>query len=290
MRSQPSGGSSRPIAAITGATGYVGSLVSCGLAEAGFEIRRLVRTPEPDSDDHRFDLSEGCSPSALQGVDVLVHCAYDFSVTSPAAIWQSNVFGTRSLLALAESNAIRRTIFISSMSAYAGTRQIYGRAKLASESDALASHMCVVRPGLIYGPTWGGMAGTLKSLTSLPLVPVVGRNAHQFTVHEDDLRDAVVALALADAVPRHPLGLANPEPVNFDLLLRTIARANGRAGIRLLPLPWQPIYWALRAVELSPAVMPLRADSLLGLVRPAPAVPATTELSKLGIAFRPLNV
>ncbi len=283
-------GPSRPIAAITGATGYIGSLVSNGLAEAGFQIRRLVRDPRPGSDDYQFDLNEGCSPSALMGVDVLVHCAYDFSVRTRPAIWRANVFGTRSLLASAESSAVRRTIFISSMSAYSGTRQIYGRAKLASETDAFARHMCVVRPGLVYGPTWGGMAGTLRSLSTFPIVPLLGRKAHQFTVHQDDLRYAIVALALAEAVPSRPLGLANPEPVKFDVLMRTIAKANGKPKIRLLPFPWPPLYWTLRAVEATPAVLPIRADSVLGLVRPAPSVPGTAELSKLGIALRPFGL
>ena len=143
--------SERTIAAVTGANGYVGSVIADALAGAGFLIRRLVRRPRPETTDRHYEIRAGCSPEALSRVDVLVHCAYDFSVTSRADVWEANVFGTRTLLDLAVSSGVRRTIFVSSMSAYPGTRQIYGRVKLASESDAFARKMCVIRPGLIYG-------------------------------------------------------------------------------------------------------------------------------------------
>ena len=115
-----------------------------------------------------------------------MHCAYDFSVTSRSAVWETNVFGTRALLSAATNSGVGRTIVVSSMSAYAGTKQIYGRAKLASEQDASAARVIsiAVRPGLVYGPGWGGMAGTLRKLASLPIVPLVARSARQFTAHE----------------------------------------------------------------------------------------------------------
>ena len=131
-----------PIAAVTGANGYIGSIVVDGLISLGYQVRRLVRRPRFGTSDQQYDITQACSPEALKDTDVLVHCAYDLSVTSRTAIWETNVFGTRSLFDLAVSSGVRRTIFVSSMSAYAGTRQIYGRAKLASENDAF-SEKCV---------------------------------------------------------------------------------------------------------------------------------------------------
>ena len=133
--------SEAPIAAITGANGYVGTIVAEALMAAGFEVRRLVRRPRPETTDHGYEISAGCSPDALKGVDLLIHCAYNFSATSRSEVWAANVYGTRSLMDLAVSTGVRRTIFVSSMSAYPGTRQIYGRGKLASELDAFARGM-----------------------------------------------------------------------------------------------------------------------------------------------------
>jgi nucleoside-diphosphate-sugar epimerase len=282
--------SGRPVAAVTGASGYLGSLVAEGLASEGFAIRRLVRNPEPDSGDRFFELRVGCDASALEDVDVLVHCAYDMTATSRTDIWETNVYGTRSLLDLAESHNVRRSIVVSSMSAFAGTRQIYGKAKLASEIDAFARNGCVVRPGLVYGPRRGGMAGTLRKLSSLPVVPLIGRGSFQFTVHEDDVREAFVRLVRADSIPLRPIGLAHPKPVPFEPLLRAFAQADGKTNLRYVPLPWQLVYWSARAAEFASLRLPVRADSVLGLVRPAPCVPNPSDLKHLGINLRPFEI
>ncbi len=274
------------VAAVTGANGYVGTIIGEGLSTAGFSVRRLVRRPEAGTLDQSYDIESGCAPGALEGVDVLVHCAYDFTVRSRADVWRTNVLGTRSLLDQAVTSGVTRTIVVSSMSAYPGTHQIYGRSKLATELDAIARDMTVIRPGLVYGPGWGGMAGALRRLVALPVVPVVGGRSHQFTLHEDDLRKAIAVLATAQSIPRRPLGLAHPEPVAFDELLRSIARADGRRT-RLLPVPWSPVYWSMRFAELLSLPLPLRADSLLGLVKPTPLVPNFDDVLTLGISIRP---
>ena len=175
------------------------------------------------------------SPRILDGVDVLVHCAYDLSLTRRSDIWQTNVFGTTALLDRAVSAGVRRTIVLSSMSAYRGTRQLYGRAKLDTEIAALSRGMCAVRPGLVYGPGWGGMAGTLRRLAGLPVLPDFGSRAHQFTVREDDFAAAVLALARAEDSASLPVGVAHPDPVPFTELLAGFAASRGQARASLRP-------------------------------------------------------
>ncbi len=286
---QAPGGSGR-VAAVTGANGYVGTFICEGLSGAGFSVRRLIRRPEPGTLDQAYDIESGCSPDALNDVDVLVHCAYDFTVRSRTEVWRTNVLGTRSLLDKAVASGVTRTIVVSSMSAYPGTHQIYGRSKLATELDAFARGMTVIRPGLVYGPGWGGMAGTLRKLVALPVVPVVGGHSHQFTLHENDLRAAIATLATAPSVPRRPLGLAHPEPVAFAELLHQIARATGGHAPRLVSLPWPPVYWSMRLAELASLPLPVRADSMLGLVKPALCVPNAEDVRALGIDVRPFTL
>jgi nucleoside-diphosphate-sugar epimerase len=274
-------------AAVTGAGGYIGGIASTALAADGFQVIRLVRRPEAGSSDRLYDLRRDLDASLLEGVDTLIHCAYDFSVTSEADIWAVNVAGTRRLLEAAAASGVRRTILVSSMSAYPGTDQLYGRAKLDTERTALDLGMVVVRLGLVYGPGWGGMIGSLKKMANLPLVPVVGARSYQYTVHEEDLGDAFVVLAHASEPPKIPLGLANPEPVPFGLLMERIAVAAGHLRPRLIRIPWRPLYAALRLGERTPVKLPFRADSLLGLVRPAPGVYGAEEVRGLGIPLRP---
>jgi nucleoside-diphosphate-sugar epimerase len=276
-----------PVVAVTGARGYIGRIVSTALAADGFRVIGLVRRPEAGSGDRLYDLRRDPDANLLEGVDTLIHCAYDFSVTSEADIWAVNVVGTRRLLEAVAGSSVRRTILVSSMSAYPGTDQLYGRAKLDTERTALELGMAVVRLGLVYGPGWGGMAGSLKKMANLPLVPIVGTRSYQYTVHEEDLADAFVVLAHASELPNIPLGLANPDPVPFRLLMERIAVATGRPRLRFIPIPWRPLYGALRIGERTPVKLPFRADSLLGLVRPAPYVCGTEEVCALGIPLRP---
>ena len=218
-----------------------------------------------------------------------MHCAWDLSVTRRAEIWRINVGGTAALLELAKRAGVRRVIFVSSMSAYEGTTQLYGRAKLECEGMAAGLGQGVVRLGLVYGPGWGGMAGSLRKMTKLPVTPLPARRSHQYTVHEEDAVTALVRLASVPEIPLVPLGIAHPEPVTFSYLVRAIGRAEGRMP-HLLPVPWQVTYAALRAGEVVGVGLPFRADSLLGLARPAPTVPNQRELRDLGLSFRPFSL
>ena len=77
-------------------------------------------------------------------------------------------------------------IVLSSMSAYEGTTQIYGRAKPRIEAATLQVGGCVLRPGLVYGASAGGMVAALRKLARLPVVAVPIGEMRQYTVHEDD--------------------------------------------------------------------------------------------------------
>jgi nucleoside-diphosphate-sugar epimerase len=270
-------------AAITGASGYLGSRLAERFAERGWDVVRLVRSAPPDDGSARhYDLAEDVGPGLLASVDVLVHAAYDLAATRREEIWRVNVEGSRRLFAVASLAGGCRIIAISSMSAYEGTSQIYGRAKLAIESAALDAGGCAVRPGLVYGDRSGGMAGALERLCRLPVIPLVGGDARQYPVREADVVGAVIALAEADDFRPEVVGAAPADPVTFRALLETFADRQGRRA-HFVPVPWQLLYWSLRFAELCRVSVPFRADSLLGLVRPAPCVPGIERLSQLGI-------
>jgi nucleoside-diphosphate-sugar epimerase len=285
-RSDGSADAHRPVAAVTGGTGYLGSVLEPALEAAGYSVRRLVRSPRAGTDDRLFILGTPVEAAHLAGVDVLLHCAYDMGVTRRTDIWERNVFGTIRLLDAAIAAEVRRPITVSSMSAYPGTRQLYGRAKLDTELAALARGVAVVRPGLVYGPGWGGMAGTLRRLARLPALPDFGNRAVQFTVHENDLVTAVLAIASAEEAPTVAVGIAHPAAVPFRELLTALAVGQGRAAPRFVPVPPALALAALRAAESAGIPLPVRADSLLGLIRPASAVRNVDVLPGLGVTLR----
>jgi nucleoside-diphosphate-sugar epimerase len=278
--------------AITGASGYVGGLVGRRFTDAGWDVVTLRRTPStelalgrPTAVERPFTLGEPLDPASLRDVQVVVHCAYDLGLTDPREIERVNVFGTLRLLDAAAAAGVKRVVLVSSMSAYEGTEQVYGRAKLACEQAVLDAGGVAVRLGLVYGEGWGGMAGSLRKLISLPVVPLMAGRSHQFTVHEDDAATGLVAVAQADGTPPGAVGLAHPQAVRFRHLLDGFAR---QAGVRprFVPVPWRPVHALMRACERVGVTLPLRSDSLLGLVRPAPYVPGFDEWARLGVELR----
>jgi hypothetical protein len=120
----------------------------------------------------------------------------------------------------------------------------------------------------------------------LPLVPLPGGSSLLFTAHEDDVAAAIEVLAGTERRPAVPLGLASNEPVSFRQMLAAIAHQQ-EIAVRFVPVPWQPLYWTLRVGEAMHLKLPFRADSLIGLVRPATVLPGGQELAALGIRFRP---
>ena len=270
-------------AAVTGASGYLGSTLVRALDGNGWRTIRLQRVPIA-SQDRRFVLGSPVGRAELEGVDLLVHAAYDMRLTREQDIWDINVRGTQMLLEAARDAGIARIIVLSSMSAFDGTTQIYGRAKLAIERIAFALGAAVVRPGLVVGPQPGGMAKTLARLVSLPLTPCVSGAGLQYPLRETDFVAAMLVLAEAAELPLSPLGLASARPVPFDELLRLIASGAGLHSPRLVPVPHQLVSGVLRAAEWLRLPIPIRSDSLLGLLRPAPSVPGVDDLKKLGVS------
>src|ERR1700690_671052 len=96
---------------LTGATGFIGHHVAKALAAEGADLRLLTRKTSNLANLEGIpgetvvgDLSDPASLRfALQGCDAVVHGAADFRlwIPDPAAMYRSNVDGTRQLLRMA---------------------------------------------------------------------------------------------------------------------------------------------------------------------------------------------
>jgi nucleoside-diphosphate-sugar epimerase len=282
-----------PVAAVTGASGYLGSQICETLETRGWQVVRLTRSPESSHGQALpYDLAMPVTArvrEALRSANALIHAAYDLSLTSPADIWRVNVAGTRRLLEAAREAAVGRIIALSSMSAFAGTSQLYGRAKLEIEALTVECGGCAIRPGLVYSDHAGGMAGAMRRLAALPIVPVIAGGTGVYTVREEDLMRAIALLVSATTLQPGTISIAHPSRVTMKNLLRTFAAQENRR-CRFVPVPWQPVYWLLRGGELIRLHLPFRADSLLGLIHTAPGLAGEDQLTRLGVtlhAFEP---
>jgi nucleoside-diphosphate-sugar epimerase len=207
-------------------------------------------------------------------------------LTAAADIWRVNVQGTRRLLEAARGAAVRRIIVLSSMSAFMGTTQRYGQAKLEIEAITAEFGGCTVRPGLVHGDEARGMAGALRKLTMLPMVPVVSGGAGVYTVREQDLMAVITLLVSSPSMEPGTISVAHPRRVALTDLLSVLAAQGGRR-CWFVPVPWRPVYWLLRSGEALRLRLPFRADSLLGLVHAAPGLIGEERLARHGVTMSP---
>jgi nucleoside-diphosphate-sugar epimerase len=277
---------------ITGSGGYLGGSLAARLRDSGIDVveyRRGATVSTSGSTTREFELGGTYPKGTFAGVTCLVHAAWDLKETDRRRNWETNVEGSKRLVAAALADGVARVIFVSSMSAYFGTTQEYGLAKLAVERTVLEAHQVVVRPGLVYGRITGGAPGgmslTLSRLARLPVIPVF-RDARLFTADVNDVITGLHTLVTARDVPSAVIGLAQGTSTSFSDIMGAIAADVGSTS-RMIRVPWRPLLLSLRVAESCGVALPVRSDSLLGLVRSAPAVPGTDVARELGLTFRP---
>ncbi len=263
---------------ITGASGYIGSILVDTARAAGVEVVAARPRPRLDSRDGvaqvRFDLRRPAdADSALAGVDAVVHLAAILGESGPprADAPDPNVEGTRRLLEAARERGVRRFVFVSSHSAAQDAPTRYGRSKWEIEQLLTGEGEVAARVGLVSGGPRRGLYGRLLRLCARhPLLPLPGAGAPVYPIHVREVCRSLLALAGSPAPPGRRFWLGSSEPVRFGDHLRTLARERLGRRVRLLPLPAWPILLACRLAEslpFFPAPPTERVRGLLALGR-----------------------
>jgi nucleoside-diphosphate-sugar epimerase len=268
---------------ITGAGGYVGSVLAAALRRHDMNVIGLARTGV-----NRFQLGEPIRPDTLAGADAIVHCAWDFRAFGRRAIQRVNVEGSLNLFDAAKLAGVKRIVFISSMSAFAGCRSAYGQSKLAVEQAAARFGAIIVRPGLVWGAQARGMVGALRKACSIPLItPLPGRGRQLvYLTFEEDLGELIwTLLTEKDAPRRGPILAACEQGETFRGVLEALAAPRKKI---YLPIPPAMIWAGLRALELIGLRPRLRSDSMVSLLNPDPN-PDFSAARRTGIVFRPFT-
>ena len=275
--------------AITGAAGYVGSAIRSYFVSQGWEIVELGRRRSSQAANHiYYDLTSDPGSIPWEGIDALVHCAYDFHLTNWEDVQRVNVEGSIRLLQTAKARGVAHGVFISSLSCFEGCRSLYGKAKLLIEAEALRLGFGVVRPGLVWGDNPGGMMGSLMRVAAKGrVIPLIGDGSSpQYLVREEDLAQLVFELCQR-IPPSRAISAANGEQNSLRSLLSKIAVKHGRRPF-FIPVPWRLILAGLKTLEFLHLPAPFRSDSLIGFIfqNPAPdfRLPELPEL-----AFRPFE-
>jgi uncharacterized protein (TIGR01777 family) len=249
-----------PFVAITGASGLIGGALLARLRQQGKRVRRLARSPDPDSpDDIVWDPMRGVlEPRDLEGAEAVVHLAGEplaqrWTSARRAAIRESRVRGTE-LLARALGALDRKPSVLLSGSAvgYYGDR---GDEAVDEESgpgtDFLAAvtrdweaatdaatdagvRVVLLRTGLVMSPRGGALERFLPHFRLGVGGPIgTGRQWMSWIALEDHLR--AMEHALVTTGMHGPVNLVAPNPVMNAEFATTLGRVLGRPAV--VPVP-----------------------------------------------------
>ena len=254
------------VCAVTGANGYIGSECVRYFQKCVYTVIKFVRNIL-DNESKPYDLSINIDPNSLSGVDILIHCAYEFKLFTWEDIHRVNVEGSRRLFHAAHEAGIKRIVYISSVSAYVGCQSLYGKAKLEIEEKAQEMDAFIIRPGLVFGSVKGGMFNALYKMTNLPLLPVFsGGRQPMALIHMNDLVALIQKMAVEETGNRPKYVVAaHPEFISFRDILLGIAHHRNKP-LYLVSIPGGLTVFMLKLCEKIGLSLGFRSDSLISLL------------------------
>ena len=261
---------SRPLVALTGATGFIGQYLLRELPKRGYRLRVLLRRPsDVPLDCASAVVGDLARPqnmaAALADVDSVIHSAGLAHAMSGRPEDDYRIFNTEATIGLAQAArraGVRRFVFLSSIRAQCGPTSdhvlsedmeprptdAYGRSKLAAEQGLgdVGLDWTALRPVLVYGPGVKGNMAQLIALARSPYpLPLASLKGQRSILSLGNLVEAV-ATVLGTPVPlRRPFIVADPDPLTIGEMLAAM-----REGLRrrpaLLPFPGMLLEAALR--------------------------------------------
>ena len=244
---------------ITGINGFIGSALARGLLQRGHEPvgsvsaeAKLTSAAAPSTKNYVVRMNEEFDPRIFQGVETLVHCAFDLRKGKSL----TNIEGTKKIAQAAMDQGVQWQIYIGSYSAHEKATSEYGRTKLELEKFFLGLGQMVVKPGLVIGN--GGIFLKMSTLAKkYPLIPLIDGGKGKLTVVS--ISDLITSLVQLIENPRTGcFRLYNDEKVTFKELLVQLKRLGGFKTL-LVPVPGQMVYMGLwMAGKLK---LPLQVDT-----------------------------
>lgn len=258
---------------ITGATGFIGSILVSQLIEVGrFVVQLAVRNRENQPHSQSFSISipvGNVSPNtswtdAISKVNVVVHLAARVHVIHDAAadplteFRRVNTDGTLNLARQAAAAGVHRFIFVSSVKVNGeettpglsfkefdqpAPQDAYAISKYEAEKGLLrlaaetGMEVVIIRPPLVYGPgvkaNFLSMMRWLARGVPLPLGAIHNRRS---LVALDNLVDLIITCIDHPAAANQVFLVSDGEELSTTELLQRTAAALGKSA-RLLPVP-----------------------------------------------------
>jgi len=301
---------SKPLVALTGATGFIGQWLLQELPKRGYRLRVLLRRPSvvPMAAASAVvgDLARPMNmAAALADVDAVIHSAglaHAMSGLPEDDYRMLNTEATIGLARAAQRAGAKRFVFLSSIRAQSGPTadqvltealapqptDAYGRSKLAAEHGlaALDVDWVALRLVLVYGAgVKGNMAQLLRLARSPYPLPLGGLAGRRSVLGLDNLAAAIDAVLTAPGRLQRPLIVADPGAVTIPEMITALRRGLGRRP-GLIPVPPRLIESALNAMGRTEIYQRLAGSlvadaSALGKLGWKPAITTADGLAAL---------
>ncbi|MBO0686795.1 MAG: NAD(P)H-binding protein [Candidatus Dormibacteraeota bacterium] len=259
---------------VTGAGGFVGRHLLIRLAEERRPLRAMVRDLNSAQIPHDAEVVEadltrpGTLPAAVEGVEVVVHCAAvtaDQREQRGGHYEEVNHRGTENLVEAARKADVRRLVLMSGLGTFEAPEGTYMATRWGMEDAVRSSGIphVILQPSVLFGdgaPFVAALAGLVRRA---PVVPLLGSEVRFQPLWIEDLTRCLLRAVEDGGLTGRSYPLGGSDQLTMRELMRTIA---GRLGRRrwLLPVP------------VGPARLP--AAVMAATLRRPPLTPATLEL------------
>ncbi|MET0545014.1 MAG: NAD-dependent epimerase/dehydratase family protein [Caulobacterales bacterium] len=238
----------KPLVAVTGASGFLGRQLVPALSAEGFSIRALIRR------DPVHPLWRGLEPEIVigdletddslerlcDGAVAVVHGAALIKAKSRRHFDAINTLGAERVARAADRGGASRMVLISSLAAREPHLSDYAHSKRQAENAVRAvmgERLCVVRPPALYGPGDRETLQLFQAASRSPIVPVFSPAARIALMHVQDAARQIAFLTAASAHRSHAtLSDDRPGGYNWLEIVQSASRAVGKAP-KVTPLP-----------------------------------------------------
>ena len=233
------------VAALAGASGFLGRRLANAMRAGGWRVRALVRKPadaatlaQEGFETVLGDLNDSAALARLTAdAEVTVNCAGLIKARDRDAFLAVNRDGAARLASAAPG----RVVLISSLAAREPRLSDYAASKRAGEEAsriAAGDRLAIVRPPVIYGPGDRETLALFRLAERSPIAPLPARpGARLALAHVDDVAAAIVDIAERLALAGvYAVGGARPAGYTWREIIESAWRVMGRT-VWLAPTP-----------------------------------------------------
>jgi NADH dehydrogenase len=255
---------------VTGGTGFIGPRVVKAIADAGHDVRALVRDSSRARDlpaqPTEGDMTDAESlRRVVDGVDAVVHLV---AIRQGPAEQFRRVMeqGTRDLVSAAKDAGVKRFVLMSALGTGEDTKDLvpYYHAKWDMEQTVKASEIehVIFRPSFVFARD-GGILPTFRRLAKLtPVTPIIGSGEQRIQpIWIDDVAAYFAAAVDKPGTVGNIFELGGPDVVSWNEFWQGLKRALGQRRPSM-HVPTSLMRLNAMVTERLPGNIPLTRDLL----------------------------